>query len=183
MQMAFPNPLIAPAGDLTKAEIVNDSNLNVVNRNRSLHNRDKKAVKTAEEYTCGNPAAWGNNPPNTQDLALDALAGGVVSSSALVSFSVGNGQTSLTLPANVIVTEVIADVQVGITTATDFKVNVGATTVSSTSNSIVIGVEEITAADPVKVVAGGAVSIVFTGVPAAGKVQIRISYYVSPAAA
>ena len=64
------------SGDLTKAAIIADVNIDKVQWNRNLNFHAKKAIKTAEEYSPAVPANWAV-VPTTQDAALDALGAAV----------------------------------------------------------------------------------------------------------
>ena len=59
-------------GDITKAAIVADSNIDVIQWNQNLNFHAKKAIKTAEEFI---PTVGGNwtTAPVTQDAALNEL--------------------------------------------------------------------------------------------------------------
>ena len=59
-------------GDITKAAIVADSNIDVIQWNQNLNFHAKKAIKTAEEFLPTVPGDW-TSAPATQDAALNEL--------------------------------------------------------------------------------------------------------------
>ena len=59
-------------GDITKAAIVADSNIDVIQWNQNLNFHAKKASKTAEEFLPTVPGDW-TSAPATQDAALNEL--------------------------------------------------------------------------------------------------------------
>ena len=99
-------------GDITKAAIVADSNIDVIQWNQNLNFHAKKAIKTAEEFI---PTIGGNwtTAPVTQDAALNELGARV---------SVGNDVANL-----VTLTGVAVD-----------SVNLGTFTGSTIADNVVI---------------------------------------------
>jgi hypothetical protein len=99
-------------GDITKAAIVADSNIDVIQWNQNLNFHAKKAIKTAEEFI---PTVGGNwtTAPVTQDDALNELGARV---------SVGNDVANL-----VTLTGVAVD-----------SVNLGTFTGSTIADNVVI---------------------------------------------
>lgn len=99
-------------GDITKAAIVADANIDVIQWNQNLNFHAKKAIKTAEEFL---PTVSGNwtTAPATQDAALNELGARV---------SVGNDVANL-----VTLTGVAVD-----------SVNLGTFTGSTIADNVVI---------------------------------------------
>lgn len=77
------------SGDLTKAQILADDNIDIIQYNRNLTWKDKKAIKTAEEFTPTTSGDW-VSAPSSQDDALDGLADTLNDVNDAVGISLGD---------------------------------------------------------------------------------------------